>query len=105
MHIAGQVPQLPEDVDAAAYRIVQEALTNIARHAGPATATVCIEYADGTLTVRVDDDGRGTAEPVPGVGLTGMRERVAGLGGRLHAGPRDGGGFRVFAELPLAVHA
>ncbi|MFF3254524.1 sensor histidine kinase [Actinacidiphila glaucinigra] len=83
---------------------MQEALTNVARHAGPEPrATVRIEYGDRELVVQVDDDG--TAAPgdglVPGVGLTGMRERVTALGGRLRAGPRSGGGFSVRAELPL----
>jgi signal transduction histidine kinase len=106
VHVAGRPRELPREVDGAAYRIVQEALTNVARHAGPARAVVRVEYGDGELTVRVDDDGSGAAEPVPGVGLTGMRERVAALGGRLRAGPReDGGGFTVRAELPLAVRA
>ncbi|MER7332929.1 MULTISPECIES: ATP-binding protein [unclassified Micromonospora] len=93
----------PTAVDRAAYRIVQESLTNVARHAGPATALVCINYAPDTLTVRVDDDGKATpkTEPVPGVGLLGMRERVTALGGRLHAGPRPEGGFTVQATLPV----
>jgi signal transduction histidine kinase len=82
---------------------VQEALTNVTRHAGPATATVHLDYGAAELTVRVDDDGRGNggAGVVPGVGLAGMRERVTAVGGSLHAGPREGGGFRVHAELPL----
>jgi len=90
-------------VDQAAYRIVQEALTNVTRHAGQARATVRLDYAPGALTVQVDDDGAGSGTPAPGpgLGLIGMRERVSVLGGRLHAGPRDGGGFLVRAELPL----
>jgi len=101
--VDGQRPALPVAVDRAAYRIVQESLTNVARHAGPATATVRISYRPDLLTVRVDDDGRATPgkAPVPGVGLLGMRERVTALGGRLDAGPRDGGGFTVQANLPL----
>jgi signal transduction histidine kinase len=101
----GEVRRLPFAVDVAAFRIVQEALTNVTRHAGPATATVRVSYGDGDLTVQVDDDGRG---PAPhdvaagsGKGIVGMRERVAALGGDLQAGPRPGGGFRVSARLPV----
>ncbi|MEU4835832.1 sensor histidine kinase [Streptosporangium sp. NPDC023615] len=101
--VGGRIRALPAAVDQAAYRIVQEALTNASRHAGPATATVRLDHGTHTLTVRVDDDG--SASPgmslVPGNGLTGMRERVAALGGRLHARPRPGGGFTVRAELPV----
>jgi len=82
---------------------VQEALTNVARHAGPATATVHVTYGEQDVTVQVDDDGRRGARPRPagGSGIAGMRERVAALGGDLYAGPRPGGGFRVRARLPL----
>jgi signal transduction histidine kinase len=84
---------------------VQEALTNVTRHAGPATATVRVSYGDRDLTVQVDDDGRGLSAhgsaPGSGNGIVGMRERVAALGGDLQAGPRAGGGFRVRARLPL----
>ncbi|NBE96616.1 sensor histidine kinase [Nonomuraea sp. KC401] len=101
--ISGERPELPEEVDRAAYRIVQEALTNVSRHAGGASAAVRIDYGASELVVQVDDDGTagpGTP-PVPGVGLRGMRERVGALGGRLRAGPRPEGGFTVRAELPL----
>ncbi|MFG3697290.1 sensor histidine kinase [Micromonospora sp. NPDC047620] len=93
----------PSAVSRAAYRITQEALTNVARHAGPATASVSISYGPDTLTVRIDDDGKATPNtgPVPGVGLLGMRERVTALGGRLHAGPRRDGGFTVQATMPV----
>jgi signal transduction histidine kinase len=103
--VTGALRPLTQEVDQAAYRIVQEALTNVARHAGHARATVRLHYAPGALTVRVDDDGSGsgTAAPGPGLGLIGMRERVSVLGGRLHAGPQDGGGFLVRAELPLSA--
>jgi signal transduction histidine kinase len=94
---------LPPDVDQAAYRIVQEALTNVARHAGPASAVVELCYRPGGLTVQVEDDGTGSPHqpPAPGLGLIGMRERVTSLGGRLNAGPREDGGFCVRAEFPL----
>ena len=91
---------LPAEVDLAAYRIVQEALTNAARHSGGREATVRIGYRDGGLLVEVDDDGRGGAAS-PGSGLIGMAERAHALGGELAAGPRPGGGFRVRAVLPM----
>ena len=100
--VTGAERALPADVDQAAYRIVQEALTNVSRHAGEASASVRLCYAPASLSVQVDDDGTGTV-PRPagtGLGLIGMRERVAALGGRLHAGPREAGGFRVHAEIP-----
>jgi signal transduction histidine kinase len=101
----GEMRPLPFVVDVAAFRIVQEALTNVARHAGPATATVRVSYGDRDLSVQVDDDGRGPqphgAATGSGKGIVGMRERVAALGGELQAGPRPGGGFRVRARLPL----
>jgi signal transduction histidine kinase len=100
----GEVRPVPFGVDVAAFRIVQEALTNVTRHAGPATATVRVSYGDRDLTVEVDDDGRGPASAGPTGGergIVGMRERVAALGGELQAGPRPGGGFRVWARLPL----
>ncbi|MEV5764657.1 sensor histidine kinase [Micromonospora sp. NPDC052213] len=101
--VTGQPRDLPVEVDQAGYRVVQEALTNVARHAGPATAQIHIEYTPTQLTVSVDDDGRASpVRPVtPGVGLRGMRERVAGLGGALHTAARDGGGFAVRATFPL----
>jgi signal transduction histidine kinase len=101
--VSGERRTLPADVDRTAYRIVQESLTNIARHAGEASALVQISYSPGALGVRIDDNGRATpdAPPEPGIGLTGMRERVTALGGRLRTGPRHEGGFTVEAELPL----
>ncbi|PRX43680.1 signal transduction histidine kinase [Prauserella shujinwangii] len=101
--VDGPERSVPPEVDRAAYRIVQEALTNVARHANGASATVCVGYGDGTLVLRIDDDGAATPDdaPVPGAGLTGMRERVSALGGHLRAEPRRGGGFTVEAELPL----
>jgi signal transduction histidine kinase len=99
----GAVRPLPPAVERAAYRIVQEALTNVVRHAGARSAVVDLAYVDEALVVQVDDDGRGTAAAGNGTGsgLDGMRERAVALGGRLEAGPRPGHGFRVRAELPL----
>ncbi|MEU3454655.1 sensor histidine kinase [Micromonospora sp. NPDC006766] len=99
----GQPRDLPAEVDQAGYRVVQEALTNVARHAGSATAQIHIEYAPAQLTVSVTDDGQASPlRPVTqGVGLRGMRERVTGLGGTLHAAARDDGGFAVRATFPL----
>ncbi|SCL49686.1 sensor histidine kinase [Micromonospora chersina] len=101
--VTGEPRDLPAEVDQAGYRVVQEALTNVARHAGPATARVHVEYAPARLTVSVTDDGQASpARPVtPGVGLRGMRERVTGVGGTLRAAARDGGGFAVRAAFPL----
>jgi signal transduction histidine kinase len=98
----GEVRPLPFGVDMAAFRIVQEALTNVARHAGPAMATIQIAYGHRDLTVQVDDDGRAQqGNSGSGKGILGMRERAAALSGELEAGPRPGGGFRVRARLPL----
>ncbi|MGW3509156.1 sensor histidine kinase [Streptomyces sp. NPDC000994] len=101
--IKGQRHDVPAAVDRTVYRIVQESLTNIARHAAADSASVRIDCRPDALTIRVDDDGRATpgTAPVPGVGLLGMRERVTALGGRLRAEPRTEGGFTVQAELPV----
>jgi signal transduction histidine kinase len=102
--ISGTPKTLPAGVDLAAFRIVQEALTNVARHAGHATATIRVGYGEEELTVQVDDNGNGTGQPSTsggGNGIPGMRERASALGGELEAGPRPGGGFRVLARLPL----
>jgi signal transduction histidine kinase len=101
--IAGHPDDVPDAVDRTAYRIVQESLTNIARHAAAARAWVRIDYRPDALVIQVDDDGRASADtaPVPGVGLVGMRERVTALGGHLRAAPRHEGGFTVQAELPV----
>jgi signal transduction histidine kinase len=98
----GAPRSLPPPIDLAAFRIVQEALTNVTRHAGRATATVSLTYGDGGLTVQVDDDGRGVNGGAPGTGngIRGMKERAAALGGTLEAGPKPDGGFRVTASLP-----
>lgn len=96
---------VPVAVERTVYRIVQESLTNVARHAEAATtAAVRIDWRPDAVAVRVDDDGRGGGGKVagtPGLGLLGMRERVTALGGRLRAEPRAEGGFSVEAELPV----
>ncbi|WP_165989800.1 sensor histidine kinase [Streptomyces sp. YIM 98790] len=101
--IEGERRGVPAAVDRTVYRIVQESLTNIARHADAATASVRIDCGPDALAVRIDDDGRAAPDtaPVPGVGLLGMRERVTALGGLLRAEPRRGGGFTVQARLPV----
>jgi signal transduction histidine kinase len=107
--VDGSGAPLPAAVDVSAYRIVQEALTNVLKHAGSAHAEVSIGYVDDTVTIEVTDDGPGleAADPVwaeaaqGGRGLTGMRERVALFGGDLRAGPRPDGGFTVRARLPV----
>ena len=100
VEVRGTPEHLPAAVDLAAYRIVQESLTNVLRHAGAARATVRLSYDDGALEVSVTDDGRG-GESGDGHGIAGMRSRVAALGGTFAAGPGDGGGFRVRATLPV----
>jgi signal transduction histidine kinase len=109
LRVEGAPSPLPSGVDLSAYRIVQEALTNVVKHAGPAHAQVTIRYRDQDVTVEVIDDGRGVAAVAgnggrgTGHGLMGMAERVAAFGGDLEVGPRPGGGFRVAARLPLAA--
>jgi signal transduction histidine kinase len=106
--IDGDEAALPAAVDVSAYRIVQEALTNVLKHAGCAHAEVRVCYVEDAVTIEVTDDGPGldAADPVwaeatqGGRGLTGMRERVALFGGDLRAGPRPDGGFTVRARLP-----
>jgi signal transduction histidine kinase len=112
MIVCGERRPLPAGVDLAAYRIVQESLTNVLRHAGRARAVVEVSYGERELTLTVDDDGRGHpggssgvnghAAPRPGHGILGMHERAHALGGELEAGPRPSGGFRVCARLPIA---
>jgi signal transduction histidine kinase len=105
--IRGEPRALPAHVDLAAYRIVQEALTNVARHSSVKAATVTITFGRDDLVVQVDDDGVAAAATIggggapAGNGITGMVERAAALGGNVQAGPRADGGFRVRAWLPL----
>ena len=110
LRVEGAPVPLPAGLDLSAYRILQEALTNVVKHAGPAHAQVTIRYRDHEVAVQVIDDGRGVAAVAAdgrrgrtGHGLIGMAERVAVFGGDLEVGPRPGGGFRVAARLPLAA--
>jgi DNA-binding NarL/FixJ family response regulator/signal transduction histidine kinase len=102
--VTGDPVPLPAAVDLAAYRIIQESLTNTIRHAGPAAAVVALGYAGHELRIDVTDTGRGQAVIAgngDGHGLAGMRERAAAVGGTVEAGPEPAGGFRVAARLPL----
>jgi signal transduction histidine kinase len=105
VEVAGKAPPLPAAVHLAAYRIIQESLTNVARHAGRARVTVRVTYDDADVHVEIDDDGKAPSGGGPaigtGSGITGMRERAAALGGDLSAGFRHDGGFRVSARLPV----
>jgi signal transduction histidine kinase len=104
LQVEGEPSNLPPGIAVSAYRIVQEALTNVLKHAGPAQARVIVRYASGELELEITDDGRGPGKPGdPGHGLVGMRERVALYGGDLDARARNGGGFVVRARLPLAT--
>jgi signal transduction histidine kinase len=100
---------VPAPVQSVAYRIVQEALTNVARHAQASAATVSVRRVPDAITVEVTDDGAVPAQEVTretlGNGVRGMRERAAALGGRLEAGPNDGRGWRVHAWLPMSTPA
>ena len=99
--VEGTPVRLPAGVDLSAYRIVQDALTNTLRHAGPARAWVAVRYGGDDVEIEVANDGRADAgADGDGHGLVGMRERVALCGGELHSGPRPGGGFRISARLP-----
>ncbi|MGO9898506.1 MAG: sensor histidine kinase [Solirubrobacteraceae bacterium] len=106
LKVDGEQRPLPASVDLAAFRIVQESLTNIVRHASAAAATVQLTYRPGELMIQVDDDGVGSAAQAgrstgTGNGIAGMHERASALGGELDAAPGATGGFRVRARLPL----
>jgi signal transduction histidine kinase len=106
LDVVGDARPVPAGVDLAAFRIVQEALTNVVRHAGGASARVRLDYGNHQLTVQVDDDGTGASAPPrddPGRGIAGMRERVQALSGTFVAGPRPGRGFRVRANFPIGA--
>ena len=103
--VAGSARPLPGAIDLTAYRILQESLTNVVRHAHASAVCVLIRYDPDEIVVEVDDNGHGPAAAgngAGGYGLVGMHERAAAVGGALEAGPRPGGGFRVHAELPTA---
>ncbi|MEU6507951.1 sensor histidine kinase [Streptomyces sp. NPDC046942] len=102
VEVEGQPPALPPGADLAAFRIVQEALTNVVRHSGSRHARVAFTHDGDALRLRIDDDGPATGADAGGSGngLAGMRERAAALGGTIEAGPRPDGGFRVLAVLP-----
>jgi signal transduction histidine kinase len=100
--VQGEAVELPPGVDLSAYRIVQEALTNTLKHAGPATAQVVLRYRQADLELEICDDGSAAASgDGTGQGLIGMRERVALYGGEFHSGHRAEGGYKVRARLPL----
>ena len=106
--VDGDPTDVPLGVDLSAYRLVQESLTNVIKHAGPASAVIHVRYEPGELVVEVSDDGRGAAARTRGNGghgLLGMKERVAVWGGTLDAGPQAGGGYRVLAHLPYGEPA
>lgn len=105
VELDGTPPRLPPGTDLAAFRVVQEALTNVVRHSGSRHARVHVEHDPRELRLRIDDDGPPTGADAGGSGngLAGMRERAAALGGTIEAGPRPDGGYRVLAVLPLKV--
>jgi signal transduction histidine kinase len=103
--VEGEPRRLPSAVDLACYRVVQESLTNVVRHAGASQAEITVTHLDDRVVVEVLDDGAapaGNGAVGSGQGIPGMRERARALGGSLEAGPRPGGGFRVQASLPVA---
>jgi signal transduction histidine kinase len=100
--VQGDRPSLPDGVELNAYRIIQEALTNALKHAGPTRANVMVGYRPGSLLLRIHDQGRGGPPGfLDGYGLTGMRRRAAQLGGDIAVGPGPDGGFRVVVNLPV----
>jgi signal transduction histidine kinase len=101
----GTPVELAPGVDLSAYRIIQEALTNALKHAGPARAWVVVRYGERDLELAIENDGRNDGDESRGHGLVGMKERVAVYGGELESGPRPGGGFAVRARLPIGTEA
>ena len=102
LSVVGERVDLPPGLDVNAYRIVQEALTNVLKHAGDARASVVLTYNGRSLVIEVADDGRGGTPNGGGHGLAGLRERVAMFGGEIDASSRPEGGFLVRARLPIA---
>lgn len=107
LEVTGEVRPLSEAKELSAYRIIQESLTNAARHGGPGvSATVTLDYGEDRLDVQVLDDGRGASPPMDnrgGHGIVGMNERIAVIGGEFDAGPKAGGGYRVHATIPVEL--
>ena len=104
LSMQGDPGSVPSAVQLSAYRIVQESLTNVLKHAGRASAQVTVRVERSQVSIDVVDDGRGAcAVETGGHGLLGMRERVALFGGQLETGALPGGGFRVRASLPMPV--
>ncbi|MEU6258616.1 histidine kinase [Streptomyces sp. NPDC047043] len=99
LHVSG-TGRLPRDIEATAYYVVSEALTNAARHSGAGVVVVDVALVEGGLCVEVTDDGRGGARPGPGTGLQGLADRLAALGGDLQVDSPSGGGTRLRAALP-----
>jgi signal transduction histidine kinase len=102
--VSGELKGLPTSVDMTAFRIIQEALTNVMRHSGQTSSSVHVTCNEHELTLRIDNEVAGEASRDgigPGQGILGMKERAIILGGVVEAGPRSDGGFRVFARLPL----
>jgi signal transduction histidine kinase len=108
LHVSGMPRPLPPGADLAAYRVIQEALTNVLRHAGQAATSVSVEWGD-KLVIAVSDNGNGcgtgAGAGAPGRGLLGLRERLSLYGGQLDAGPRPGGGWQVRAVMPTGLVA
>ena len=103
MNITGSFENLTNSVTLTAYRVVQESLTNVRRHAGPVQRVdVRIDCSDERVDIEITDDGRGAAADhlEPGYGIAGMQERVGAVGGKMHAAPKQGGGWRVQVSLP-----
>jgi signal transduction histidine kinase len=102
LEVSGERVELPAGLELAAYRVAQEALTNVIKHAQPATAHVRLSYSPCELIVEVVDDGNRPPESLDGGrGIAGIRERVALYGGQLTVGPRPAGGFTVQAQFPI----
>ena len=105
LDIHGARPALPAGLDLAAYRVIQEAITNVIKHAATDRCRVAVGYEDQSLNLEITDNGIGAGRSTPGPGtghgITGMRERAGMYGGEFSAAPRAGGGFRVSARFPL----
>jgi signal transduction histidine kinase len=105
LEVTGEAPALSAGLELAAYRVVQEAVTNVIKHAATDRCQVIVAYRPDAFTVEVVDDGSATTSSHAGHGIAGMRERVGMYGGEFHAGPRPGHGFRVTARFPLTASA